>query len=254
MAKINPFKPNSPVNPGMFVGRVDEIDRLETHLVQTRAGNPSNFMVTGERGIGKSSLLNYFKWVAEGSVDFGGGNGERMKFLVLDTDLDNTTSQLGLIRKFELALRKTLDKSEPARRFLKNAWQFLERVEAAGVTFGRAVEQTDDALIFDEFVYSLADTAQRVCENEAEGLFSARYDGVLILIDEADSASRQLGLGTFCKLLSERLERRGCRRVMVGLAGLDNLRSVLTQSHSSAPRLFDEIRIGRLSDDEVQDS
>jgi predicted GTPase len=31
---------------------------LESCLVQTKAGSPSNFMLTGERGIGKSSLLN----------------------------------------------------------------------------------------------------------------------------------------------------------------------------------------------------
>jgi Cdc6-like AAA superfamily ATPase len=61
MAKINPFAPNSPVHSGMFVGRVAELVKLESCLVQTRAGSPSNFMLTGERGIGKSSLLNYIK-------------------------------------------------------------------------------------------------------------------------------------------------------------------------------------------------
>src|SRR5712664_3853057 len=115
MPKINPFKPNSPVNPGMFVGRTGELDRLESHLVQTRAGNPSNFTVTGERGIGKSSLLNYFKWVAEGRIpiDSGRAGAQKVKFLILDTDIDIATTRLGLIRKFELALRKALDKSEP---------------------------------------------------------------------------------------------------------------------------------------------
>jgi hypothetical protein len=182
----------------------------------------------------------------------GHSEDERMRFLVLDTDLDNTTSQLGLIRKFELALRKALDKSEPARGFLKGAWQFIERVEAAGVRLGKTqTEQREDELLFDEFVYSLTATAERVCSPGAETLFAARFDGVLILIDEADSASKQLNLGTFCKLLSERMERRGCRKVMIGLAGLDSLRHVLAQSHSSAPRLFEEIRVDRLSDDEV---
>jgi hypothetical protein len=30
--KINPFRPSSPVNPGMFVGRVDELKRLEADI------------------------------------------------------------------------------------------------------------------------------------------------------------------------------------------------------------------------------
>lgn len=55
--KINPFKPNSPVPIGMFAGRVDELLLLEGGLHQARHGEPANFLVTGDRGIGKSSLL-----------------------------------------------------------------------------------------------------------------------------------------------------------------------------------------------------
>jgi hypothetical protein len=252
---VNPFRPNSPVNPGMFVGRIDELNRLESHLVQARAGNPSNFMITGERGIGKSSLLNYFKWVAEGQIEFGAGalgGRERMKFLVLDTDVDSTTSQFALIRKFELALTQALAKSEPARAFLKDAWSFIERIEAKGVRIGRSGDQQQvDDLLFDEFAYSLSRTVQRICDDGASTLFNAKYDGVLILIDEADNGAKHLQLGAFCKLLTERLERRQCNSVLIGLAGLESLRNALAQSHPSAPRTFDEVRLGRLKQDEV---
>jgi hypothetical protein len=70
--RTNPFRPNSPVSPGMFVGRLDELGALEQSLVQTRAGQPKHFMVTGERGIGKTSLLNYLRWVAQGQIDVDG--------------------------------------------------------------------------------------------------------------------------------------------------------------------------------------
>ena len=63
MARINPFAPNSPVAPGMFVGRLAQVDSLEQSLLPTRAGRPKGFMLTGERGIGKTSLLQYFKWL-----------------------------------------------------------------------------------------------------------------------------------------------------------------------------------------------
>ena len=32
MIRVNPFNPGSPVNPGMFVGRLREIDKLEAGL------------------------------------------------------------------------------------------------------------------------------------------------------------------------------------------------------------------------------
>jgi hypothetical protein len=36
MPKINPFQPNSPVAPGMFAGRLAEIQTLEKGLQQAK--------------------------------------------------------------------------------------------------------------------------------------------------------------------------------------------------------------------------
>ena len=60
MKKINPFRPGSPIVPGMVVGRINEIERIENSLFQTKADRSSHFMITGERGIGKTSLLAAF--------------------------------------------------------------------------------------------------------------------------------------------------------------------------------------------------
>lgn len=56
--KYNPFKPNAPIPPGLFSGRVEELNRIEQILHQLEDGNISNLLVIGERGIGKSSLIN----------------------------------------------------------------------------------------------------------------------------------------------------------------------------------------------------
>lgn len=130
MPKINPFEPNSPINPAMFVGRLEELQVLKSCLIQTRADKPRSFMLTGERGIGKSSLLNYLKFVAQGLIPIA---KEKVRFLVIDTDIDANTTQLGLVKKIELGVRKELAKSEKARAFLGEAWAFIQRVEAASV-------------------------------------------------------------------------------------------------------------------------
>jgi hypothetical protein len=57
MAKYNPFRPNSIVTTGMFCGRFDEMKAAEQSLFQTKHENPKHFLISGERGIGKSSLL-----------------------------------------------------------------------------------------------------------------------------------------------------------------------------------------------------
>ncbi len=53
------------------------------------------------------------------------------------------------------------------------------------------------------FAYSLAETVTRITDRSGEDLFSATYDGLLLLIDEADNACSDLELGSFIKLLVE---------------------------------------------------
>lgn len=247
MPRINPFAPTLPIHPGMFVGRVPELERLETVLVQTRAGNPTNFMITGERGIGKSSLLNYLKVVAEG--EFALLDDLKTSFLVIDTDIDGSTTRVGLLRKIELAIQRSLGTTEAARSFVSKSLEFLTRVEAGGIGLKERASANPETLL-DEFSYSMAQLVERVCGDDVS-LFGAKYDGVLILIDEADNASPDLALGSFLKLFSERLQRRGCNRLALGLAGLPELRGVLTRSHASSLRLFEELVLDRLSDEEV---
>lgn len=86
MPGVSPFRPNNPVQPELFVGRTAEIGHLQKYLRQTEADNPINFLVTGERGIGKSSLLNYIKALAENRLKL---EGEKpFSFLVVDTDIN----------------------------------------------------------------------------------------------------------------------------------------------------------------------
>jgi len=100
--KINPFKPQSPISTGMFAGRLNEISRLESFLFQTKASQPSNFLIIGERGIGKSSLLLFCKAIAEGAISI---EEPKLNYLVIDLVIDQNTTQLGLIRKIELGLK-----------------------------------------------------------------------------------------------------------------------------------------------------
>lgn len=171
---------------------------------------------------------------------------------MIDTDIDQRTTQLGLVKKIELGIRKELGKDEPARKFLSDVWEFLKNFEVSGIKFSAESNNSLDETVFEEFSYTISEIANRICnKNINQDLFNAQYDGILILIDEADNASREMDLGTFFKLLMERLQRRSCNSVMIGLAGLTNLRNVLMTSHPSSIRLFEEVNIDRLSHDEV---
>lgn len=248
MARINPFRPNSPIAPGMFVGRIPQLTSLEQALLQTRAGSPKNFILIGERGIGKTSLLNYLTYIANGLIEIG---GEKMNFLVINVDVDSSSTDIGLIQRIQLGLNRELEKTERARSFMATTWKFLQRVEGFGMRIRDQQSIINIETLHDEFAHSLALTANRICRADAQTEFCAKYDGILLLIDEADNAPSSLQLGAFSKLLTERMQRNGCNNFMLGIAGLLGVREVLRNSHASSLRIFDELLLQPLSRDEI---
>ncbi len=236
----------------MFAGRMREVERLESQLLQVRAGRPGGFMLVGERGIGKTSLLSYLATIAEGAIPV---DDVTLRFLVIRTDVDRSTTQIDLVQKIQLGLDQELRREEKTRAFLKDAWDFLTRVQAAGVSLKDQSREQSNELLIERAAYSLAATVNRITSAErleAEMGFSAPYDGVLLLIDEADNAQEELELGAFLKLLSERVQRHDCNRLLIGLAGLPTLPEVLRASHESALRLFEEMVLGPLSPADVE--
>ena len=62
----SPFYPGQPVPPELFTGRNSQIRRIRTRGVdQVAAGKPVAIFVQGEYGIGKSSVANYIRAIAE---------------------------------------------------------------------------------------------------------------------------------------------------------------------------------------------
>ena len=52
----SPFYPGQPVSIELFVGRMKEISRIERAASQVALRKPQSVFITGEYGIGKTSL------------------------------------------------------------------------------------------------------------------------------------------------------------------------------------------------------
>ena len=64
--KPNPFRPDKPVTEfDLFAGRSDKLKVLIDALYQIGQGNPRHMIVTGPRGIGKSSFINQIQPLAK---------------------------------------------------------------------------------------------------------------------------------------------------------------------------------------------
>ena len=241
LKKVNPFKPHSPVPTAMFAGRFNEIDAFEKGLHQTKNGSPSNFLITGERGIGKSSLLMLFKPLANGSIETGYG---KFNFITINTVISSRTNLLTFIKIIERGLKRELGKIESIRSFLNVTWDFVQRIKVMDSGIEAAIGTEDPDLVIDDFSYSLAETCNRIA-NPEKGEQSK--DGIVIFIDEADNASCDLHLGYFIKVVTEMLQQHGCNSVMLVVAGLPDVIERLSASHESSLRVFNQLKIKELS-------
>ncbi len=231
MARYNPFRPGSVISPGMFTGRTEEMKAVEQALFQTKHGNPNHFIIEGERGIGKSSLFLLLDYIANGRIDFE--SGTKLNFIVANIELRESIDYDGIVNAIILELKRQIAEKQALLEACKKAWEFLSRFQVARVKY--SVERNmDTGPRLDQLTNLLVD----ILTDAKDAI-----DGILILIDEADKPESSAHLGQLCKLLTERLSRRGCERVCIGLAGLPDIRTKLKESHESAPRIFNVLTL-----------
>lgn len=238
--RINPFKPNSPVPTGMFAGRYQEIDSLEQGLHQTKHGHSTNFLVTGERGIGKSSLMMCLDYIAKGDVI---NNCDKFDFVSISIVLSPKITLVTLIKLIERKLNRELSKIESFRSFIKDTWSFAQRLKVMDSGIEQSDIDADDDILIDEFSYSLSETCNRLI-NPKKG--ESKKDGIVFFIDEADNVADELRIGYFFKVVTELLQKNGCSNIMFMLAGLPDAAEKLSKSHESSIRLFHHLKIREL--------
>lgn len=233
--KYNPYKPNGIVSPGMFSGRLEEIETAERALYQTMNRNPQHFIFEGERGIGKSSLAFYVEIVAQGEIEYA--EGKKFNFVTVVLDLAGVSSKLGIIRQIGRALKSKISENPDTIDYAKRAWSFLKDWEILGVKYNEKSQNYDDDQALDELIDSFVNFERDMGD---------QIDGIFLFIDEADSPPVEAGLGEVLKTFTERLTRRRCDRVLVGLAGLPILIQKLRDSHPSSPRVFQIVNLSTL--------
>jgi hypothetical protein len=237
--KYNPFRPGSIVTPGMFAGRGQELRTLEQILFQTKHGNPQHFLVTGERGIGKSSLLYYFQLISTGKITTP--SNATFKFLTLNLALEPTDDFKTVVRKVGTELVSTVSKHETFKKAAKATWDFLKRWEIAGIKFNSESQRVEDHQLLDDLCQTIINTLDKLND---------QVDGCLLLIDESDKPPVTANLGAFCKLFTEQLTKHGTHNVTLGLAGVTGIVSKLRDSHESSPRVFHTITLDPLTHDD----
>ena len=239
---INPFIPKMPVDSGRFAGRSDELMMFEECLVNCKSGTNSNILYIGERGIGKSALVNLLQKIANGEEP-SPRTSQIYNFNSVVVRLSGCTSEAGIIHRMTKSLEANVDCIRE-NKMLKDLAKFLLRFKVAGAGV--------DSIPHEE--KTVDDLRDAFCKLIRECIKTDFVkDGLVIIVDEADSPTAQAQLGQLLKTTCENLCVQDCGNVAFVLAGLPELPETLNESHGSATRLFDEIELECLSDVEARD-
>jgi hypothetical protein len=224
----------------MFHGRTEELNFIQQSLFQTRYGNPQHFLIEGERGLGKSSLFLMVNQFASGQRTLS--DGIKMNFLVLSIELDTAQSFFDILRCLAAEFQRSLSEKEQVKTLARDAWTFLSNWEILGVRYHKQNESLVKPYeVLNELIIRFEEVITRAKD---------AFDGILLLIDEADRPSVNASLGELVKLLTEKLTKRGCDRLVIGMTGQPGLIEKLKASHESSSRIFTTLSLKPLQEDE----
>lgn len=143
------------------------------------------------------------------------------------------------MRKVARELQRELDKSDKVKKALKDVWKFITNWEVLGIKYNR--EQIPPDELLEELSERLIVIAQKL---------RGGFDGIYIFIDEADKPPASSNLGELVKVLTERLSKRGCGNVGLGIVGISSVIKKMRESHESSVRILTQFELKPLLPEE----
>lgn len=237
----DPFFPNRPVqDPDYFEGRSGQVEEIINAFYQTMQGNPRHFIITGDRGIGKSSLLVQTEKIGKGD------NTLAQKF-----NIENGVDKFDFVCCWVDAVDKQTVENL-AEILLKNLQSTFNRF-FGGLKFEIDLGGFVQIANKDKEEKSIADTVSIFCEqlrNAHEKIAKKGQHGIILFIDELDKMQVDTGIATFFKLVTEKLAREGLNNILFACSGITGSIQKLEDEHASIFRTFRDIPLPRFSKEE----
>jgi len=218
-----------------FVGRIREIERLRSMV---NAGTQGKFrigFVSGERGIGKSSLASFVRHLSEHESQVAGCH----VFLDGVEDLKEM-----LRRTFDRLLKESMDK--PWHEQIKNFFgNHVRKVGLFGVTLELSLKDSDLSTLAHDFV----PTVTRLLDS-----LKGHKSTLFLILDDINGLA---GSEVFANWLKSMVDEISTSRRKIPLCilvvGLEERRQELVSKQPSLARVFELIDIAPWSDDEAMD-
>ncbi len=235
IAEYSPFTPGQSVPIEFFVGRVAEIERLRSLLRASTAGKFRIGYVSGERGIGKSSLVSFVRHLAEREEGVAGAH-------VFLGGVDNLAEMVR--RTFDRLLKDSLEK--PWHQKIRELFgKHVKQIGLFGITVELELAQTDIGNLVNDFAPALRRVlAQLHKERRA----------LLLILDDINGLAGSAAFANWLKSLVDKVATSGNELTACLLVvGVEERRRQLVELQPSLARVFDLVEIKPWSEPEAVD-
>ena len=216
-------------------------------LFNTGHGNARHMIVTGPRGIGKSSFINQIHSVTDNGDDvlakLGIDAGDfRFRFPVFKCRARPGQSAEHIVSSLMDAM--------PTRLSVDNVGSilgdFVGKLKVSLSVPGISVERQNEAFtdLGREFVRTLSNLWLAIKDES---------DGIVFIIDEIDTVAEASGIASFLKATTEELVDARLDRIAFYLVGLTGSMQRLMSDHPSIGRVFETIELRPMSKGESRD-
>ena len=230
--RYNPFNPQQPARPDVFVGREPEIVEFEKFLNQTMHSSPMNMSITGNRGMGKTSLLDKFE-----------ANAKEMDCLVvhLSNYEGNITNIIDFVEYITTNIKCEILSHRPLGKGVEKFKDWIN-------TFKPMVGWKDLTLSIEKKQVVQEMFRERLVKLWDE--MKSDHKVCVLLIDEAESLE-EIGALTFLREVFQRASKN-CNYIVV-LAGKLNFPERMSEAFSPLNRFFPSYRLSPFKKEEIDE-
>ena len=232
----SPFYPGQPVPVELFVGRADEVARIRRAAHQVAGGKPQAVFISGEYGIGKSSLARYVRFTAEREP---GLLGFHVLLGAAHTLEDVAQATVRTVVESSASAKSTAD---AIRSFLA---EYVGEQTLFGVTL-RLDKLKRDAL---EISRGYLPFLREIWERSR-----GQYRGLLVILDEINGIAGRPDFSFFLKdLVDANALSDSPLPLLLVLCGTEDRRKELIVQHRPVERIFEVAHIEPMSEAESRE-
>ena len=221
MLEESPFTPGRPVDVTEFSGRNDLVKKLVDTAKSTSRGRFNIAYISGERGIGKSSLARMACHIAERDLNMA----------TAYAPLGGIDDLLGLARRVLLSLAQSSVNKPWMDSMMAAFGRHIKTVGAFGVNFELNMPQPDLQAIVDNFAEQMRGLLGKIGDDRK---------GLILVLDDINGLAEQASFAHWLKSMIDGVAVSGQEDppVFLLLAGLEERRQQMISRNPSVARIF----------------